>query len=54
MDIGIQQITSIIIASSTSYFVMYSPIFLFIGGLALAIAVLYNLFEITNSQKNDM
>lgn len=43
MDIGIQQITDVIIASTTSYLVTFSPLFLFIGGLVLAITVIFAL-----------
>lgn len=41
MDIGIQEITDVIIGSTTSYLVTFSPLFLFIGGLVLAIGVIF-------------
>lgn len=39
MDIGISQIVNIVVASSTSYLAVFSPVFLLIGGLVLAMVV---------------
>lgn len=40
MDIGIAQITSEIASSTTSYLVVYSPLFILMGGLILAFVVI--------------
>jgi len=40
MDIGGSQIVTTIASSTTNYFEVYSPIFLLIGGLVLALAVI--------------
>lgn len=40
MDIGAQQITDLIIASTTDYLVAYSPLFLTIGGIVLALGLI--------------
>lgn len=40
MDIGIAQIVDQISSSTTSYLVTFSPLFLFIGGVILAMVVL--------------
>lgn len=45
MDIGAAQIVTTIASSTTSYFDVYSPIFLVVGGLVLAIAVIGALLD---------
>jgi len=45
MDIGASQITSVIVASTTDYLGEYSPIFLLIAGLVLAIGVMGALID---------
>jgi len=45
MDIGADQITTVIVASTTSYIETYSSIFLLIGGLVLAIGVIGALLD---------
>lgn len=45
MDIGADQITSVIVASTTDYISAYSSIFLLIGGLVLALAVIGALLD---------
>lgn len=40
MDIGADEITSVIVASTTDYMVEYSPIFLLMGSLVLALVVI--------------
>lgn len=45
MDIGANEITDTIVNSSSDYLVEYSPIFLMIGGLVLALAVIGALID---------
>lgn len=45
MDIGADQITSVIVASTTDYISAYSSIFLLIGGLVLALGVIGALLD---------
>jgi len=45
MDIGAAQIVTTIATSTTEYFDVYSPIFLLIGGVVLAIAVIGALLD---------
>lgn len=45
MDIGADQITSVIVASTTSYIGAYSSIFLLIGGIVLALGVIGALLD---------
>jgi len=45
MDIGASQITSVIVASTTDYIAAYSPVFLLIAGLVLALAVIGALID---------
>jgi uncharacterized membrane protein YccC len=45
MDIGASQITSVIVASTTDYISTYSSIFLLIGGIVLALAVVGALLD---------
>jgi len=45
MDIGANQITSVIVASTTDYIQAYSSIFLLIGGLVLALGVIGALLD---------
>ena len=53
MDIGIQQITTQIASSTTGYLVTFSPIFLLVGGLILAIVVIASLLGfMPNSKKS--
>jgi hypothetical protein len=46
MDIGADQITNVIVASTTDYIVEYSSVFLLIGGLVLALGVIGALLDI--------
>lgn len=43
MDIGIQNIVDIIVASTTDYLVVFSPVFLLMGGIVLAMVVIFAL-----------
>ena len=45
MDIGADQITTVIVASTTSYISAYSSIFLLIGGIVLALGVIGALLD---------
>jgi hypothetical protein len=45
MDIGADEITSIIVASTTDYIAEYSSIFLLVGGLVLALGVIGALLD---------
>jgi len=45
MDIGANQILDVIVASTTDYIATYSPIFLLIGGIVLALAVIGALLD---------
>jgi len=45
MDIGADQITSVIVASTTDYISAYSSIFLLIGGIVLALGVIGALLD---------
>jgi predicted membrane channel-forming protein YqfA (hemolysin III family) len=40
MDIGASQITTVIVASTTDYIQTYSSVFLLVGGIVLALAVI--------------
>lgn len=51
MDIGASEITDVIVASTTSYLVEYSSIFLMVGGLVLALAVIGGLVDLFTGQK---
>jgi len=56
MDIGANAITTVIVGSTTSYIAEYSPIFLLIGGIVLALGVmgaLIDRFFGTNTNKLD-
>lgn len=53
MDIGANQITSVIVASTTSYISAYSSIFLLIGGLVLALGVIGALLDKFFPRHND-
>ncbi len=53
MDIGADQITSVIVASTTSYISAYSSIFLLIGGLVLALGVIGALLDEFFPRHND-
>jgi len=48
MDIGISNIVPIIASSTTSYVSIFSPVFLLIGGLLLAIGVIHYLVILLN------
>lgn len=54
MDIGINEITNIIASSTTNYLVVFSPIFLLMGGLILAIVVTFALISIFTQKKIDI
>lgn len=43
MDIGIQEIVDVIASSTTAYLVTFSPLFLMVGGLILAMVVIFAL-----------
>ena len=45
MDIGANQITTVIVASTTDYISSYSSIFLLIGGIVLALGVIGALLD---------
>jgi len=45
MDIGANQIVDVIVSSTTAYVAEYSPIFLLIGGIVLALAVIGALLD---------
>jgi hypothetical protein len=45
MNIGANEITSVIVASTTSYISEYSSIFLLVGGLVLALGVIGALID---------
>lgn len=45
MDIGADQITSVIVASTTDYISEYSSIFLLVGGIVLALGVIGALID---------
>jgi len=45
MDIGGNEIANVVVASTTDYFAIYSPVFLLIGGIVLAIAVIGALLD---------
>lgn len=45
LDIGVTEIVTIIASSTTSYFSVYSPLFLLIGGIVLAFAVIEMLLD---------
>lgn len=45
MDIGANQITTIIVASTTDYIATYSSVFLLGGGLVLALGVMGALID---------
>lgn len=52
MDIGTEQIVATIASSTTGYLVTFSPLFLFIGGLVLAVVVIYMLLSIFKKDKD--
>lgn len=59
MDIGGSQIVTTIASSTGNYFEVYSPIFLLIGGLVLAIGIIGALIDMVVNKKevastNDM
>jgi F0F1-type ATP synthase assembly protein I len=45
MDIGISSIVPIIIGSTTDYISTYSPVFLLISGIVLALAVIGGIID---------
>lgn len=51
MDIGGSQIVSTIASSTSNYFEVYSPIFLLIGGLVLAMVVIGALIDMVVQKK---
>jgi len=51
MDIGGTQIVATIASSTSDYFVIYSPIFLLIGGIVLAIGIIGVLVEMVSTKK---
>lgn len=51
MDIGGTQIVTTIASSTTNYFEVYSPIFLLIGGLVLAIGIIGALIDMASAKK---
>jgi len=50
MDIGTSQITEIIASSTTSYLGVFSPVFLLIGGLLLAVIIVFWLIAIVSGR----
>jgi len=51
MDIGGSQIVTTIASSTTNYFEVYSPIFLLVGGLVLAMVVIGALIDMVTQKK---
>jgi predicted membrane channel-forming protein YqfA (hemolysin III family) len=45
MDIGASQITNIIVASTTSYMVTYSSLFILMGSIVLALGIIGALLD---------
>lgn len=54
MDIGIIQIVSVIASGTTQYLATYSPLFLFIGGIILAIGIISVLISLLTKKKVDV
>lgn len=54
MDIGISSIVTVIVDSTTDYLAVYSPIFLLIGGIILAIGVVSVLISLFSKKKVDV
>ena len=52
MDIGGTQIVTTIASSTTTYFEVYAPVFLLIGGLVLAIGVIGVLIDTVTNKKD--
>lgn len=52
MDIGISNIVPIIASSTTDYLVIFSPVFLLIGGLLLALGVMFFLINVITGRNN--
>lgn len=52
MDIGGTQIVATIASSTGNYFEVYSPIFLLIGGLVLALGIVGALIDATRVDKS--
>ncbi len=51
MDIGGSQIVTTIASSTSTYFEVYSPIFLLVGGIVLAISIIGALINYTTGKK---
>lgn len=54
MDIGASQIVLQIASGTTQYLSVYSPIFLLIGGIVLAIGIIASLISILTRKKVDV
>lgn len=48
LDLGMDQVVLTIASSTSGYLVTFAPLFLFIGGLVLAIVVLFKLVSFIN------
>lgn len=53
MDIGGSQIVTTIASSTTNYFEVYSPIFLLVGGVVLAVGIIGVIIEMVRA-KNEV
>lgn len=54
MDVGAGEIVDVIVGSTTGYLAEYSPIFLLIGGIVLAVAVIAMLLFIFTGRQLDV
>lgn len=54
MDIGATQIATQIASGTSEYFVVYSPIFLLVGGIILAFGIMGFLVSIFTGKKVDV
>jgi hypothetical protein len=50
MDIGTSEITAVIASSTTSYLGVFSPVFLLIGGLLLAVIIVIFLISLISGR----
>lgn len=54
MDIGIANIVPVIANGATQYLAVYSPLFLLIGGIILAIGIAATLISLFSKKKIDV
>lgn len=52
MDIGGSQIVTTIASSTTGYFQVYSPIFLLVSSLVLAVGIIGSLIDMASEKKH--